>query len=252
MMFLYKILYLLTIYFPLKIRDAFINFLALFLRRDFIITMVYSLLKEKSMMGVLPDGSIIFYPLDDFKLLPIISEIYIRKIYDTKCKRIEDFKFACDVGAHIGLFTLRMAKQVPDSKIIAIEPHPINFKFLVMNVFANGLNNRVQTLNAAAGRKKEKAFLLLSGLSRGDSSLKTWHDAGSRGQLKVDVLPLDDVLSCKKLCDLLKIDVEGAELEVFKGLENNYTKVKRIVAEIHIQLSVNPKFMIGCLLMDSQ
>jgi len=54
------------------------------MRHDYIIKAAYKLLNEKSLRGVLPDGSLIFYPLDDFKLLSIISEIYYKKIYDVE------------------------------------------------------------------------------------------------------------------------------------------------------------------------
>jgi len=168
-----KLLYLLTVYLPLRIRDLCINFLTLFIKRDYAIKVAYKLLNGKALMGELPDGSLIFYPLDDFKLLSIISEIYHKKIYDVE--GCESFKCVCDVGAHIGLFTLRVSKQAPNSKIIAIEPNPINFKFLVKNIFMNNLEDRVHALNVAVGKRKERSVFYLSKVSRGDSSLKRWH-----------------------------------------------------------------------------
>jgi len=217
-----KLLYLLTVYLPLRIRDLCINFLALFIKRDCAIKVAYKLLNGKALMGVLPDGSLIFYPLDDFKLLSIISEIYYKKIYDVE--GYESFKCVCDVGAHIGLFTLRISKQASNSKIIAIEPNPINFKFLVKNISINGLEDRVHALNVAVGKRKERAVLYLSKVSRGDSSMKRWHDTGTDGVLIVDVIPLDDVLFKLEMgvCDLIKIDVEGMESEVLEGLQKQY------------------------------
>lgn len=204
------------------------------MKRDRIIEAACKLLKEKSLIGVLPDGNRIFYPLDDFKLLSIISEIYYKKIYDVK--ELETCECICDVGAHIGLFTLRISKQAPNSKITAIEANPTNFKFLLKNIFINGLKDRVRGLNVAVGQKKGRVILWLSKLSRGDSSTKRWHDAGSAGYLVVDVLPLNDILSNERSCDLIKIDVEGAETEVLRGLEKQYMKVNRLVIETHISV----------------
>jgi len=49
-------------------------------------------------------------------------------------------------------------------------------------------------------------------------------------------MPLDDVLSKLQMrdCDLIKIDVEGLESEVLKGLQKQYMKVNRLVIEIHM------------------
>ena len=165
------------------------------------------------------------------KLIPIISEIYDKKIYDTQ--GIEVFKCICDVGAHIGLFTLKTSKQSLGSKIIAVEADPTNYKYFLRNVSINGLKNRVQGLNAAVGQGKGTATLWLSKSSRGDNSTKKWHDAGSAGHIVVSMLPLDDILSNEKLCDLMKLDVEGSETEVLKGLEKQYSKVNRLVMEAH-------------------
>ena len=231
-----NLLYLLTVYLPLRIRDLCINFLALFIKRDSAINVASKLLNGKTLMGMLPDGSLMFYPLDDFKLLSIISEIYNKKIYDVE--GCESFKCVCDVGAHIGIFTLRISKQAPNSKIIAIEPNPINFKFLVRNISINSLEDRVHALNVAVGKRKEKNVLYLSKISRGDSSMKRWYNTEADGSLIVHVIPLDDILYKLQIeiCDLIKIDVEGMESEVLKGLQKQYTKVNRLVIEIHMSI----------------
>ncbi|MEM1510584.1 MAG: FkbM family methyltransferase, partial [Thermofilaceae archaeon] len=110
-----------------------------------VINVLTKLLQGKSLLGMLPDGNLLLYPLDDFKLLSIISEVYQKRIYDVN--GMESFYCICDVGAHIGLFTLRISKKNPKSKIIAIEPHPINFQFLMKNIIINGLKERVYPLN---------------------------------------------------------------------------------------------------------
>ena len=202
--------------------------------RDLAIEVANRLLSRKSLIGMLPDGNLVFLPLDDLKLLSIISEIYMKKIYDVG--QMENFHCACDVGAHIGLFTLRISKKAPSSKIIAIEPNPTNFKFLCKNICINHLNERVYTLNAAVGKERGKAILLLSKISRGDGSIKRWHNAGSAGGLIIDVITLDEVLMNKGICDLVKIDVEGAESDVLKGLENQYQKVNNLIIEVHIPI----------------
>jgi len=72
--FLYKILFFATVYLPLRVRDLIINFLMIFIDRDRVIKTLSPFLKNKYLLGILPDGNLLLYPLDDLKLLPIILE----------------------------------------------------------------------------------------------------------------------------------------------------------------------------------
>lgn len=226
-----RIPYLLTTYLPLRIRDSCINFLALILGRRHVVRAVRNLLNERCSVGALPDGSFLVFPLDDFKILSMISEIYDKRIYDTAGTR--RFKYVCDVGSHIGLFTLRISKLAPSSRIIAVEPNPVNYKLLLRNIAINGLGRRVRALNVAAGRVNERSALFLSEISRGDSSLISQHAAGTSANLLVDVVPLAEILAKNRVYDLLKIDVEGMEGEVLKGLGKRHKTVSKLVVEVH-------------------
>jgi hypothetical protein len=64
-----------------------------------------------------------------------------------------------DVGAHIGLYTIRLARRV--SKVIALEPEPQNYLFLYRNVVMHGLNNKVLVLPIAASDKNGYAILCI-------------------------------------------------------------------------------------------
>ena len=52
-----------------------------------------------------------------------------------------------DVGANIGLFSISICKRFPQAKIIALEPHPANFRLLVDNVHRAGCAGSVKPLN---------------------------------------------------------------------------------------------------------
>jgi FkbM family methyltransferase len=194
-------------------------------------TAVRRLLNERCFVGVLPDGNFLVFPLDDFKILSIISEIYHKRIYDAA--GVRSFKYVCDVGSHIGLFTLRISKIAPSSRIIAVEPNPVNYKLLLRNISINGIGGRVLALNVAAGRARGRSPLFLSETSRGDSSLIHQHSGETAGVLQVDVVPLSEILADNRVCDLLKVDVEGMEGEVLKGLGKQRKTVNRLVVEIH-------------------
>jgi FkbM family methyltransferase len=127
-----------------------------------------------------------------------------------------------DVGAHVGKYTLRAAFRVGNKgKVIAVEPNKENFDVLVKNITLNGLSNCVP-LNVAA-YSSDGEVLLFKGA---DSTLHSIKEDFGEGSYKVKARALDNVLEeigVKKL-DLVKIDVEGAELEVLKGMEKTLKK----------------------------
>lgn len=92
------------------------------------------------------------------------SEINIRKFF-TPCRMF------VDVGAHIGKYTVMMAKRC--KKVISIEPSPDNFRVLQANIRMNKLRN-VQALNIACYSRKAKKRLYLSNWSGMNSFYPTW------------------------------------------------------------------------------
>ena len=56
-----------------------------------------------------------------------------------------------DVGAHAGIYTIRLAQRV--YKVIALEPEPKNYIFLYKNILTNNLSNRIIVLPIAASDK---------------------------------------------------------------------------------------------------
>ncbi|MDI9643801.1 MAG: FkbM family methyltransferase [Candidatus Verstraetearchaeota archaeon] len=117
-----------------------------------------------------------------------------------------------DVGAHIGKYTIKIAKIVGSKgKVIAIEADPNNFDLLKRNVEINKLEN-VTLFNIAAWNSACK-LTFYKGDSSGHGTVK-----GNRqfGKFVLDARPIDALLKGEKV-DWVKIDVEGAEYEVLKG-----------------------------------
>jgi FkbM family methyltransferase len=122
----------------------------------------------------------------------------------------------CDVGANLGVFTLLAARQVGlRGRVFAFEPVPANFAALRRNVEANHFDN-VTCIPKAVAQNNGISKLFLSQYC-GSHSLVGKPAASTGESLDVEVVRLDSVPGIEQI-DLLKIDVEGAELEVLEGL----------------------------------
>jgi FkbM family methyltransferase len=171
---------------------------------------------------------------DDFKLMALHED----EILDQFDPRPGDT--VVDVGAHIGLYTLIAAKRVgPGGKVIAIEPDPENFKILKKNILLNQLSN-VKALGCAVYSTKEKLKLFLPQLEQGRTIFNTVMQDRARTSnnfLEVEANTLDNILESINITEVnwIKIDVEGAELEVLKGAVNTISSNKNItlIIEIH-------------------
>lgn len=160
----------------------------------------------------LPDG-IMIEPLSD---ILINDEIYGRKIYD-RFHEIQSDDFVIDVGGHVGVFALKASRKAKGGMVISVEPHPSNYELLVRNMKENEIRN-VQPLNLAlASVGRQHIRLYLSKNPRGHStSIRV-----SSKYLRVQAKTIDQLISDLKLkkVDFIKIDAEGAELDILKGAE---------------------------------
>jgi len=135
-----------------------------------------------------------------------------------------------DVGAHVGKYTLQVAKIVEDKGlVIAIEPHPGNYRALLKGIQLNGFRN-VVAFNVAAWDRDCKLKLFIHEAAVFHSSKI---DVGL-GYVEVEARTIDQVIAELSLrhVDWIKIDVEDAEIEVLKGLKKTLAKyTPRLIVE---------------------
>jgi FkbM family methyltransferase len=132
-----------------------------------------------------------------------------------------------DVGANIGYYTLVSSNLVGSSgRVHAIEPIPFTIAILKANVKLNGCFN-VIIRKAAAWSSKGKLVLRVPMLWYGLASFL--RDGVS---VTVDTITLDELLQNEDFVDCMKIDVEGAELEVLRGTKSTLKKTKYLVLEL--------------------
>lgn len=149
--------------------------------------------------------------------------------YPVKAKTI------IDGGANIGLASIAFKSIFPDATIIAIEPDKENFEQLNKNVHPY---SNINTLNKGIWNKKsfvrvtDKYNVGKWGMVTEEIKMKT---ADS-----VETITIDEILNLYQFdeIDILKLDIETAEREVFSsGYESWLPKVKIIVIELHDSLS---------------
>lgn len=150
----------------------------------------------------------------------------IRKNYEPKHvnlmkKIVKEGDHVADVGAHIGYYTLLLAKLVgPNGKVYSFEPDPENFKVLKRNVLENGYRNVVLE-NKAVSDKDGKVKLHLSKINKGDTRIYDPRDNEREGKTTYEVETVGLNSYFKKTnakIKFLKLDIQGAEPLAFKGM----------------------------------
>lgn len=133
---------------------------------------------------------------------------------------VQDGAVIMDVGANIGYVSLLVSSHCPKSTVIAIEPGPSIMKKLKRNLALNKLEN-VKVLEKAVGASEGYSQFFESGSDNLGMSGLTPAENHIGHTTEVCVTTIDQVFSELKLTrlDLVKIDVEGAEIQVLKGMK---------------------------------
>ena len=149
-----------------------------------------------------------------------------------------------DVGANWGYYTLLAAGLVgTKGRVLSLEPDPRLFSILQRNVTRGGLD-QVMVLQIAAA--SEPGTLSLAGYIEDGGNFGISRIAPNSGEheklFQVSAQSLDNILEQQSLSsvDLMKMDIEGAEVFALAGLEKSLIrrKVKRLLLELHpIQLA---------------
>lgn len=135
-----------------------------------------------------------------------------------------------DVGAHHGLYSLLSSRVVGASgKVIAFEPSPRERERLQEHLLMNHTQN-VEIVPIALGSDSGRKELVLAA-DAGYNTLAAQALVTSSDRAAVDVLSLDEFVAGRSLpeIDLIKVDVEGGELDVLRGAESMLRKLPRPV-----------------------
>jgi len=126
-----------------------------------------------------------------------------------------------DVGANIGMYTLYAARQTGSTgKVISFEPGPRPFKILKDNIQVNGFleTGIIDFRQVAVSDRAGTATLTVYPDNSGHSTL--FDESASGQKIEVVTQRLDDALADQARVDVIKVDAEGAEPFVLRGMQN--------------------------------
>ncbi len=218
---------------------------------------------------VLPDGSEI-YSLNDNETRYLYEEIFEQREYIPR-EKLREQPVVVDLGANIGMFSLFAINEWHPSRIIAAEPIAE-----LRDVLSKNLSEfpEAQIAPVAAGRVRESSvfmyypgFSIMSGrycdATRDLETAKSIARQKARGlpqddqevyeetldfmlsplftavPEQVDVWPLSQIIQEYRLAgiDLLKVDVEGSEVEVLEGIEDrDWPNIRNMIIEVDAEL----------------
>ena len=204
-----------------------------------------------------PDSLVIILDNQELKLrngssdYKVFQQVFINGEYKPLLDVIElngiEVKNIIDAGANIGLSTNYFLQRFPTARVICIEPDKSNFQTLELNVQQR--KDSVRLYNKALWYKNESLFLT-DQFRDGEEWSRSISTSKKDSLSEVAAITADELVRENSLAtiDLFKIDIEGAEFELYKNSENleylNNTKV--IAIEVHKEIN-SPQIIIDIL-----
>ena len=165
--------------------------------------------------------------------VPTYKHVFVRKEYRFEGEVAP--RTIVDAGANTGLASIYFANRYPGARIIAIEPEQGNFEMLVKNV---ELYPNVIPVQAALWKNNDQIELVDPGLGDWGYMTRNLDDDADLSQgvrHSVQAMTIDRVMEQFELesIDLLKLNIEGAEREVFEHSNAWIDRVNAMVVKLH-------------------
>jgi FkbM family methyltransferase len=156
------------------------------------------------------------------------------EVYRCVVDEVPDCRTIVDLGANIGLAAIYFAAHYPGSRILAVEPNPATFADLEHNVARLLREKRVELVHGGVW-SAERALAADPAPVTTHSNAFATVAAGNGAERTIPGYPMARLLDIAgfERADLVKVDIEGAELELFRGDLTWLDRVGAIAIEFH-------------------
>lgn len=163
----------------------------------------------------------------------IVKEVFFDRPYTRKFSLPEN-STVVDIGGYIGDFSLYAVKYLNAEKVIVCEPTEENFELLLRNIKSNDFQDKITAINKAVGNGDEISLNVEIKDGKEVHASSFWYEGASTRV--VPSLTLQQLLRENSLSkvDLLKVDCEGGEYEIFSSVDSEtFARIFCIVFEYH-------------------
>jgi FkbM family methyltransferase len=162
---------------------------------------------------------------------PLEHRRYLQALRRGEVESLTTNLFACvirsgmvvvDIGAFVGWYSLLAARQVGErGKVYAFEPDPRNYALLIENLRVNQFDSRVTCLpQAVSNQTGVQRFFHGGDLNRNSLIPSTDEETSTM----VPTVVLDEILDRSLQVDVIKLDVDGAEVNALRGMRETLTR----------------------------
>lgn len=166
--------------------------------------------------------------------LQTFDEVVVREIYESVVRSTTSCEYVLDLGANIGLTTLYLAAAFPRCHIISVEPDFGNQEVLNCNVRLLTECGRCEVVHGAVWNTNTTLSLMPPPGGIGYDAITVSQEA-REPTCQVNAYTVDTLMSMHRFprIDILKVDIEGAEAEVFRDDPDWLDRVNAITIEFH-------------------
>ncbi len=174
-------------------------------------------------------GAVLASP-KEVRLELVFHEVWVDKMYSPAGYEVHENDTVLDVGANIGVFSFLAISSADNVRVVAFEPFPQNYQWLRKNIENNGLDGIDARQIALSGDSEPKTLYVSDAwvshsLNPGDVFVDS---------ITINSTTLNSILDELGSCQLMKIDCEGSEYDIFYASSpETLARIERIVGEYH-------------------